>query len=1098
MSIKDKSKEKRLSSVIARNQWWLYIVAIMGLIAMVVFIVLYYTTKKILYFYLLIGFGLAAVVFVLVKVAIIPYTVSKLVTSNLTDDMSRALVSVSTGKKDITMSKSGIVEFDDLKKRLTDVMNSFSDVVLIDRSLDEKALKLGYEYGFDGLITKDSFLYNLPFILKLNASSRGGLVFIKIIGDESTPTNKAVNELLSDIKKNFTTKIYIGKYSSDTFIVYVSDVESISMFKNLLYRLYYSYSVLKSELSKDVIYTVKIGAAVFPYSTNKSILTDAKEALDHSVNVNIFIPTNFSSRSGYRVSIEDIRRNDIISIEKLIGYLYHFGSLYINEEEISSCLLPVMKNAGFETVGIVCKPTSSSFSGNENMTCLEEVGDPFVTWLKGRTNISFDEIRPFYDFKDEDDIFYCTRREDLPPVLAEYFDRHNLNAMFCSFFGEKDQILGMTYMISSKRISPVSSVDNYVLSLAMIILNFITANKLGEIRSKLVDNDLETVLAIDDKLRYLVNEKSFSLEGMSEGLLYAYGKGKLGSKCYNAFFGLDAPCKDCPLLSGKNGDAPVTYMNKKFMRRKLSFNTVDNISSILLEPYKNEEEKRKQLARFDPFTCLSSRNSFNETISDLVSAKAKGTLLLIYLEGVNEIVSSYGETNLNNILIDLKNRIIELHIAERIYRYDDATLAIYFDGATRIQVYDYVEKIQEVITPTYLIENKQLKCSFKYSEVNFSTTFAAPSDVFSLIEKGLTQAKKLPSNTLSIANENISRVASKSEYVIYLMEENYLNKAVEFRIQPILSTKDNSIRYGEILLRLYDSLREKMLDPREIVQIASENNKMGKFDSLNYENAISLYNKYSSGAFRIYSFNGFSINLSSDSLESNDWLNRIRRYISANPTPNGFLGFEIREADFPSKLGRIKVWHNELSSFSLNWLIDNYEDQYITPREAAEMGFKVLKLSRKFLIDATADPIAKGLFDSVIREAHYNKLLVVCQGVETKEQFDFCCKLGADYIQGFYLFEPLKIDEFLSALAEKPDKKKLYDWSKNKIGYSSNKRSKEFVDSDKKMSLRRKLIIKRQQKKDKEELKDAKKKNKLQDKAEKEEVKVDSSSPKAE
>jgi EAL domain-containing protein (putative c-di-GMP-specific phosphodiesterase class I) len=358
----------------------------------------------------------------------------------------------------------------------------------------------------------------------------------------------------------------------------------------------------------------------------------------------------------------------------------------------------------------------------------------------------------------------------------------------------------------------------------------------------------------------------------------------------------------------------------------------------------------------------------------------------------------------------------------------------------------------------YLVEGHLVKCHFRYVEINFLGTFNTSLEVYSTIDKGLVQAKKLPDDYMCIANENISRTASKNDYVLYLMENNYLNKAVEFRTQPITSAKDGSIRYGEILLRLYDSLREKMLSPLEVVTIASDNKKMGKFDSLNYENAIGLYNKYGNGIFRLYSYGGFTINLSSDSLESNDWLVRLRKFIEANPFPEKFLALEIAEHDFKNELGRIKVWLNELRSYHLSWAVDNYADEQISPREIAELGFDTVKLSRHFLLDAVADPVAKGLFESVIRECHYNNLLVTIQGVENQDQYDFAKKAGADSVQGFFLYEPLKIDDFLQVIQEHPDKAKIAETQK-----AENQQAKH-EEIKKKLSLRERIKRRQTQK----------------------------------
>ena len=57
--------------------------------------------------------------------------------------------------------------------------------------------------------------------------------------------------------------------------------------------------------------------------------------------------------------------------------------------------------------------------------------------------------------------------------------------------------------------------------------------------------------------------------------------------------------------------------------------------------------------------------------------------------------------------------------------------------------------------------------------------------------------------------------------------------------------------------------------------------------------------------------------------------------------------------------------------------------------------------------------------ESVIGMFHRMGMKIVSEGVETKEQFDAMCKLGINYIQGFYFSKPLEKQAFLEFLKEK-------------------------------------------------------------------------------
>ncbi|MCI2069069.1 MAG: EAL domain-containing protein [Bacilli bacterium] len=1015
-----RKEDRRLVQEVNRSLLWVYVVLGTLAAALLAFIFLYIFLDRTVYFYVMMAIAILIAVLASVVLSSIPKKMADLISKGLTSEIMMTLNSLTVQKEPVYMARTGVIEFDDLKQRLADVINSMRDVMIVDRKIDDSYLKFGHETGYKDLISHDSFLYNLPFILKLNAYSRGGLLLVNILGNE-TPPKDAIQTLVDDIEKIFTTKVYIGLYSDDTLIVYVTDIESLSIFRSLCLRLYAAFSYLQTGLTVSSVLTCKIGAAVFPYSLKDSLVPDAQEALERSKDVEIFIPKAFTSVKD-SLSIDDIRRKDILILDELIGYLYQYKTASSAKAELANKILPLAQSAGFETLGVLVRPEISG--ANDFFSCSLEIGSPTLRVFANRADISFEELKDLYEARDSSDSFYSTRREDLSPELARFFDKYRLQGLYCSFFGEGGNILGMTYFLTDKKIRPLVSVDSHVILMEMMVLNLIWMSSLTANSQKLVKDDLESVLKLDGRLRYILNPESYVLLGLSDGLIDLYGKEAIGKKCYELFFKGERPCADCPLTNGKLADNPVMIQGQKYLRRKLSFSTPDNSCSILLDPV-IPGVKEKLPSRFDPQTFLSSRVAFNEEIDNLVLAKAKGSLVLISLEGVNKILTTYGEVNLSNILLEMKKRIEDLEIEEKAYRYDDGVVGIYFSETTRVQTYDLIEKIHEALKLPYDLEGSGVKCHFRYIEVNFNGAFSSTAEVFSLISKGMIQARKLPDDYMCISSEPISRMADKKDYVLYLMEENYLNKAVEFRIQPITSAKDGSIRYGEILLRLYDMLREKMLSPLEVVNIASDAKKMGKFDSLNYETAVGLYNKYGSGIFRLYSYGGVSINISADSLESNDWLSKLKKYIENNMVPERFLGLEIPEHDFTPEMGRIKIWLNELRSYHLSWAIDNYADEHISPRELSELGFDTAKFSRKFLLDAVADPVTKGLFESVIRECHYNHLTVVVQGVETKEQYEFAKKAGADYIQGFYLYEPLKIEEFVTAVQEHPDIQKI-------------------------------------------------------------------------
>lgn len=67
---------------------------------------------------------------------------------------------------------------------------------------------------------------------------------------------------------------------------------------------------------------------------------------------------------------------------------------------------------------------------------------------------------------------------------------------------------------------------------------------------------------------------------------------------------------------------------------------------------------------------------------------------------------------------------------------------------------------------------------------------------------------------------------------------------------------------------------------------------------------------------------------------------------------------------------------------------------------------QIVKLDRALLSGIDEDMTKQENCKAIIEEMHLMGKLVVAEGVETKEEFDYLVSLGADFFQGYYLARP--------------------------------------------------------------------------------------------
>ena len=166
-------------------------------------------------------------------------------------------------------------------------------------------------------------------------------------------------------------------------------------------------------------------------------------------------------------SSEDNRRKRAILTERLTKFATENKKTDKVNNEVYENINQFAKYSGFETIGYVMKTSSNEYK------CEYENGDSSVRLFKDRNEISTAEIDVIKKYIDSDNCFFSTRRDDLPSDLVELFDKHNLQAMFAMFFGEGNNIIGMSYFISARPHKTITNSDHALLSNELLCFNYI-------------------------------------------------------------------------------------------------------------------------------------------------------------------------------------------------------------------------------------------------------------------------------------------------------------------------------------------------------------------------------------------------------------------------------------------------------------------------------------------------------------------------------------------------------------------------------------------------------------------------------------------------
>lgn len=150
-----------------------------------------------------------------------------------------------------------------------------------------------------------------------------------------------------------------------------------------------------------------------------------------------------------------------------------------------------------------------------------------------------------------------------------------------------------------------------------------------------------------------------------------------------------------------------------------------------------------------------------------------------------------------------------------------------------------------------------------------------------------------------------------------------------------------------------------------------------------------------------------AINFSPDTLADQGLPGRIVALATAAGFAPSYIVVEVTESgvmqDSQESLGvltRLRLRGLELS-------IDDFGTGYSTQERLQRIPFTELKIDRRFVSAALADPEARGIVESNINLARSLGLRTVAEGVETAEDLRLMRALGCDSAQGYHIARPM-------------------------------------------------------------------------------------------
>ena len=211
----------------------------------------------------------------------------------------------------------------------------------------------------------------------------------------------------------------------------------------------------------------------------------------------------------------------------------------------------------------------------------------------------------------------------------------------------------------------------------------------------------------------------------------------------------------------------------------------------------------------------------------------------------------------------------------------------------------------------------------------------------------------------------------------------------------------------EALIRWYEGGKE-VINPSTFIPIAEKNGDIIPIGNWVVEESIKQYAKWRA----LYQCTFMlSINISARQFNQEEFVPNLLKLLSDNSVDPYFIELEITESVLIEDFEPVRDKMKKLQDVGIRISLDDFGTGFSSLSYLKKLPINTLKIDKSFIDTILTDSATRIITESIINMVKSLGFESVAEGVEQEQQYKYLHAIGCDVIQGFYLGEPLPVDE---------------------------------------------------------------------------------------
>ena len=264
-------------------------------------------------------------------------------------------------------------------------------------------------------------------------------------------------------------------------------------------------------------------------------------------------------------------------------------------------------------------------------------------------------------------------------------------------------------------------------------------------------------------------------------------------------------------------------------------------------------------------------------------------------------------------------------------------------------------------------------------------------------------------NRIRVYNPSVQEKSTEEYRILSRFQRALDDGEIFFTLQPQCRVSTGKVVGAESLAR-WRMPNGRMIPPARFVPILEKYGMVTNLDRFIWEAVCRWLRGWLDAGQRAVPV---SVNVSQIDVFSIDVPACFAALLEKYSLPASLIKIEITESAYVEDTAVVRDTVRRLREQGFVVLMDDFGSGYSSLNMLHSLNVDVIKLDAQFLhIGENETRRGLNILESIVSMAKTMSIPTIVEGVETQEQINFLSDLGCRYMQGYYFYRPMLVDEF--------------------------------------------------------------------------------------